>query len=153
MLKFHVILLKYSIFTGKNSRLFVTCHSLFEIIAILQLVKSLWRKHQLRKDENKVLSTALVLCLLPEDKIMEGCTYLLSITDNLSESYGSFALEIRKLFKNLEPVMSIYETAFERYDTTLEVCQKNFGYILKAQNPGDLLGKTSLNFQKKGLVG
>ena len=72
---------------------------------------------------------------------MEGCTYLLGNTDDLEEKLSSFALDIRKLCKNLEPVISVCETAHERYDSVLEVCYKNFTSVLKAQTPGDLLGK------------
>ena len=74
-----------------------------------------------------VLSTTMTICLLPENKIMDSCTYLLSTTDVLDEAHVKFSHDIRKLCVDLKEVFSLCSTSFERYDSVLSVTIKRLG--------------------------
>ncbi|XP_051155794.1 uncharacterized protein LOC127278238 [Leptopilina boulardi] len=110
---------------------------------IREIIKDLWIRKNLFKDENDSLSSALALPLLPATKIAEGCTCLIKIAiRSNSEEEKSFAQDVFSLLTaTLENFVSFVNTKTERYDSALSTSRKMWEQILKSKNPGELFAK------------
>lgn len=99
------------------------------------MLKKLWLRNGLFKDDNNILRTALTLPLLPVRSIPEGCTYLLSVADKGSKNHEIFANEIRKLMVAIPDHVSVAQSSADRYDTVLGITRKQLEFGLLKSKP------------------
>ncbi|XP_051172332.1 MATH and LRR domain-containing protein PFE0570w-like isoform X2 [Leptopilina boulardi] len=107
-----------------------------------EIVKGVWVKNNLHKDENNLLSSALSLPLMPTNMILNACRYLQKISlKSKCIKEETFVKDIFTLFSTIFEIASVANTTSLRFNSIPTVCRKLVEKIMTSKTPGEMFAK------------